>query len=184
MTGGCELAVQAIPQMTLFHIFRSKPCARLSFCLVALGVSTRCGAVEQANELVFLGGVSGIFDREKNPALAVEYRSKREWATLRPWLAVGWATDGAVFAGGGAMRAWGLGGSWSCAVGFGAGRYDRHEGRDLGSHLEFLTYGEISRRAGERRRFLVRLTHISNGSLADINPGTELLTLGYSMSLP
>ena len=179
-----ELALQAIPQMTPLNVFPSKPRARLFFCLIALAVAIRCGAVAPADEVVFLGGVSGVFDREKNPALAVEYRSKREWATLRPWVAAGWATDGAVFAGGGAMRGWGLGGPWRCEVGFGAGRYDRHEGRDLGSHLEFLTYGEISRRLGERRSVIVRLTHISNGSLADINPGTELLTLGYGISLP
>lgn len=153
------------------------------FC--ALFCSAVGREVEGASrELVFLGGASGVFDRETNPAIAVEYRSAYGFATLRPWLAVEWATDGAVFAGGGALRSLTLGKAWSFAVGFGAGRYDRHEGRDLGSHLEFLTYGEISRRAGAGRNVLLRLTHVSNGSLGDVNPGTELVMIGYSVALP
>jgi len=137
-----------------------------------------------SSELVFLGGASGVFDRETNPAVTVEYRAQRSFARLRPWLAAGWATDGAVFAGGGALRSWTLCEAWSFTAGIGAGRYDRHEGRDLGSHLEFLTYGEIARRVGVGRSVRVRLTHISNGSLGDVNPGTELVAIGYSVALP
>lgn len=158
----------------------------LFFSLFSAVFSSSAGRdVERGpRELVFLGGASGVFDRETNPAVTVEYRSGLSLARFRPWLALGWATDGAVFAGGGALRSWTLGEAWSFTAGFGAGRYDRHEGRDLGSHLEFLTYGEISRRVGAGRSVLLRLTHISNGSLGDVNPGTELVTIGYSVVLP
>ena len=73
-------------------------------------------------------------------------------------------------------------GEW--VVGFGPGYYDRHEGKDLGSQLEFYSFAEAGWEISPGRHLLVRLAHISNGSFADNNPGTELLTFGVSLRLP
>jgi lipid A 3-O-deacylase len=131
------------------------------------------------------GGVSGLFDSEKNPALALEYR----WARvsdleLRPWLGAGWATDGAVFVAVGVARSWRMDDRWRLCAGFGPAYYDRHEGLDLGSSLEFYSFVEMECRAGGAHGVVFRLAHISNGGLADSNPGTELLSLGYRIRLP
>lgn len=147
-----------------------------------LGGASRAETVEA--RVLLHSGVAGLCDREKNPALAIEYRPAVSYATLRPWLGLGWATDGAVFAGVGVAREWELSSRWEASMGFGPGYYERHEGTDLGSHLEFYSYVELGYRLRPERRLIFRLAHISNGSISDRNPGTELFTVGYAFSLP
>ena len=148
-------------------------------------VMAKAGAHADANELVLSGGPSGVFDTEHNPTLVAEFRLGRNWVGIHPWLGLGWATDGAVFAGGGILYTIGLPRSeWQVTAGVGPGYYERHEGVDLGSHLEFCTFAEISRNMPWGHRVMVRMMHISNGGLTERNPGNELLLLGYAMPLP
>lgn len=137
------------------------------------------------DQLVLSGGLSGIFDTEHNPTVVAEFRFGQNWVGLHPWLGLSWATDGAVFAGGGLLYSIGLPRTeWQVTAGVGPGYYERHQGADLGSHLEFCTFGEISRNMPWGHRVMVRLMHISNGGLTEKNPGNELLLLGYAMPLP
>lgn len=155
--------------------------------LIALAPWTqaKAGVDADTGQLVLSGGFSGLFDTEHNPTLVAEYRCARHWAGFQPWLALSWATDGAVFAGGGLLYTLAPARSeWQVAAGFGPGYYERHQGADLGSHLEFCTFGEISRNMPWGHRVMVRLMHISNGGLTEKNPGNELLFLGYAMPLP
>jgi len=133
----------------------------------------------------FSGGMSGIFDTEHNPTFVVEYRFGQSWHRVHPWAGLSWATDGAVFAGGGVLYTLStLDEVWSLTAGGGPGYYERHQGADLGSHLEFCTFGEISRNLPWKHRVMIRLMHISNGGITERNPGNELLLLGYAMPLP
>lgn len=163
---------------------------RLAFCLLSLSFTAIPAAGSVQNEIqqapsriLFHGGVSGLLDNETPPALAVEYRWGNSLAGLQPWVGGGWATDGAIFAGAGVSRTWAINSRWEAAAGFGPGYYDRHEGLDLGSHLEFYSFAEVGWALAPAKRLVLRLAHISNGSLADVNPGTELLTIGYSVEL-
>jgi Lipid A 3-O-deacylase (PagL). len=141
------------------------------------------GKSERRGTLYLHGGISGVFDGEKNPLLGIDYQGSAWKAGLTPWILASWATDGAVFVGGGVARSWSLADGWEGAVGFGPGYYERHEGADLGSHLEFYSYGELTRKIGVRQWIFLRLAHISNGSISDRNPGTELLTMGCRFDL-
>lgn len=161
----------------------------LSFLALALFLSSRVGAHTKNGDgatLVVNCGVSGVFDPERNPVISLEHRLADEWRGVRPWLGLGWATDGAIFAGVGAVKTWITDdNAWAVSLGFGPGYYERHEGRDLGSHLEFYSYAEVSRELPwPHHRAQLRLSHISNGGVKGLNPGTELLTLGYAMPLP
>ncbi len=166
------------------------------FCLKGLGFAAVIGlsaltaradvrAHPADNEWVTSAGVSGLFDDEHNITLITEYRFGREWAGLHPWVGLSWATDGALFLGGGMLYTMKLAQTrWQLTVGAGPGYYERHEGADLGSHLEICTYGEISRNMDRGHRVMIRFMHISNGGLTEQNPGNELLLLGYAMPLP
>jgi hypothetical protein len=151
----------------------------------AQSAPARSGGQESAGfgRLMVHGGVSGLFDSETNPALAMEYRLPQTLGGMHPWIGGSWATDGAVFAGAGLVRKWAVAAHWEISVGFGPGYYDRREGLDLGSHLEFYSFAEAGWEIVRGQRVVLRLAHISNGSLGDTNPGTELLTLGYSVEL-
>ena len=135
--------------------------------------------------IMLSGGVSGLFDSERNPVVMLDYRFAKQWKELHPWLGLGWATDGAVFAGGGVLYTIGTSdGGLTFSVGAGPGFYERHQGEDLGSHLEFCTFAEVARCLPWKHQVVLRLVHISNGGITERNPGAELLMLGYAMPLP
>lgn len=69
-------------------------------------------------------------------------------------------------------------------VGFAAGLY-HHRGRsdtDLGFPLQFKSSVGIDHEFPDRTRLGLYFSHISNASLAEENPGTELLTLNYGLA--
>ncbi|MFT3780922.1 MAG: acyloxyacyl hydrolase [Nibricoccus sp.] len=158
----------------------------LSIAMLVLPLARLRAVVEApSGEAVFSSGISGLFDTEHNITTSVEYRFARNWAKIHPWAGLSWATDGAVFAGGGILYSLLLPkDGWRLTFGVGPGYYERHQGADLGSHLEFCTFGEISRNMPWKHRVMLRLIHISNGGLTEQNPGNELLMLGYAMPLP
>ncbi len=142
-------------------------------------------AVEAHDVVRISGGMSGLFDTERVPVVILDYRFAKQWNGVHPWLGLSWATDGAIFAGGGAVYTLATSDSaWAFSAGAGPGYYERHQGDDLGSHLEFCTFAEVERRLSGEHRLVLRLVHISNGGLTERNPGAELLMLGYAIPLP
>jgi len=154
------------------------------FLLLSPFSTAKSGMTAGTNQVVMSAGASGIFDTEHNLTFIAEYRFGRNWRGVHPWLSLSWATDGAVFAGGGMLYSLALDADWQVTAGGGPGYYERHQGAELGSHLEFCTFGEISRNMPWGHRVMFRLMHISNGGLTERNPGNELLLLGYAMPLP
>lgn len=156
------------------------------FCLFAFGLlATVSRGVLAQDEVTLSSGTSGLFDTEHNLTFVLEYRVARDWHGIHPWGGLSWATDGAVFAGAGGFYSVGLDGErWIASVGFAPGYYERHQGADLGSHLEFCSFVEVSRNLPWHQRVMVRLMHISNGGITERNPGNELLLLGYAIPLP
>jgi hypothetical protein len=57
------------------------------------------------------------------------------------------------------------------------------DGKDLGHALEFRSGIEIAYRFDDRSRLGVAVHHLSNASISNNNPGTELLTLYYSLPM-
>ena len=66
---------------------------------------------------------------------------------------------------------------------FGAGLYAEGSGKDLGHAVEFRSQIELSYRFDNRSRLGVAFSHISNASIADDNPGVEILNVYYSLPL-
>ena len=66
---------------------------------------------------------------------------------------------------------------------FAIGGYRRGTAKDLGSVIEFRSGIEIAYRFGNAARLGVAISHISNASISDNNPGTESIVLSYSIPL-
>jgi hypothetical protein len=66
---------------------------------------------------------------------------------------------------------------------FAAGYYDNGDGVDLGHEVEFRSSIELSYRFDNRTRLGVSFYHLSNASIGDTNPGTEVLSVVYSIPL-
>jgi lipid A 3-O-deacylase len=64
------------------------------------------------------------------------------------------------------------------------GYYNRGNGKDLGSPVEFKTGLELAYRFDNAARLGVAFDHISNAGLTKLNPGTEQLLLVLSWPVP
>ena len=173
---------------------RCSPKRRIAYCAImvfSLGMALHAHAdnEREAATLTVNVGMTGLFDSEKTPIFSGEYRFGWEYYGFRPWLGASWATDGAVFMGGGIIWTYvpvhrdGRRLPWRFTLGFGPGYYERHEGPNLGSHLEFISFAEIGYVLPNRCMLSTKLAHISNGGVSTWNPGVELLMFGFTIPL-
>lgn len=138
----------------------------------------------QGDRLVFGAGVYNVFEgTQESLDLRFEYRWGWSHWGLRPWAGIEVTGDGAIFGVAGMLADFGIGSRWILTPGAGAGLYDDGDGKDLGGTLEFRTQLELARRCAKDHRFAIALSHISNAGLGDFNPGTEILTVYYSVPL-
>lgn len=128
-------------------------------------------------------GASGIVDDDQRYFGGFELRSKLEWFRLHPAVVALRSGRGSLLIGVGLVFNHDFTDRLRLTLGLIPSYYDRNEGPDLGRELEFLSFGEISWKLDYGHRVNLRLGHISNAGLAEINPGTELLTIGYAIPL-
>lgn len=136
------------------------------------------------DRLVIGAGLYDSFDQEAETLdLRIEYRWGISLWALRPWAGIEVTADGALYAVAGVLADIGIGSNWIVTPGAGAGFYDEGNGKDLGDPVEFRTQLEVARRFSGDDRLAIALSHISNAGLGDANPGTEVLTVYYSIPL-
>lgn len=109
---------------------------------------------------------------------SAEYRSRAALAYgLKP-LAGAFATgDGSAYVHAGLYRDFDLSSRWIVSPHFSAGLYGRGSRNNLGYGLEFQSGVDLFYRMAQGWRIGATLRHVSNGGLADINPGIETLAL-------
>lgn len=130
-----------------------------------------------------VGGLD-VFDGPRPLALGLAYR----WRPLGRWYVAPGAgllagSDGSRYFHADLSRSFALGRSWYTVIVLGAGYF--HDGAtvQLGHQLEFRSGLELGRWLDGRWRLGLAFDHLSNGSLAGENPGTEVLTLRLSAAL-
>lgn len=130
-------------------------------------------------------GTFGLFDDLDDPyRLGVEFRSRPlgRWL-LAPGAGLSVAANGAFFLYAELRRAFALGDDWAITPSFGAGYFHGEDDLDLGHELEFQSGIEVSRRFDRGYRVGLAFYHLSNASLSDENPGTEVLALTLTLPL-
>ncbi|PZQ43898.1 MAG: acyloxyacyl hydrolase [Micavibrio aeruginosavorus] len=115
----------------------------------------------------------------------VEYRSGNEFLwKLKPWMGFEANNDGSVWAGGGVLADFMLAQNIYLTPSFGAGLYAQGSSdKDLGSPIEFRTQLEAGYEFDNQSRVGVAFGHISNASIGDDNPGTEILNVYYHIPI-
>lgn len=156
---------------------------RQCLSLVALLVfAVPAQAQEEAEPDLLALGI-GIFDVYHNDDTAAdfraEYRAGRGLWFIKPWAGLEVTSDGAVYGLGGLLADIPLGDSFRLTPSAGAGLYHDGNGKDLGHVVEFRTQIELSYRFQNDQRLGLAFGHISNASLGNSNPGTEIVTLYY-----
>jgi hypothetical protein len=138
---------------------------------------------DQGPWLVAGYAAAGVLRGKKVHGAYLEWRGRPAWAALRPWAAVNVGEEGPYFVGAGALYERDLDARWRLALSFGPGFYESNHRFELGSHLEFLSTIELSRRLANGHRLSLAFGHISNGRVGRINPGSEFLKLAWQVPL-
>lgn len=129
--------------------------------------------------LLSLGlGYYDIMDDADAADFRLEYRSgdKIFWK-IKPWVGLEANSDGSVWGGGGILADIPVGDTFYVAPSFGAGLYGQGgSDKDLGSAIEFRSQLEGGMKLDSGSRIGVAFGHISNASIGDKNPGTEILS--------
>jgi lipid A 3-O-deacylase len=130
-------------------------------------------------------GEVGIADNVKDPyKIGIDYyfRPVGNWR-LTPAIGLAAMKNGARFVHTDLRRDFWLSERWILIPSFGVGLFKDGEDFSLGQTLEFRSGIEIVYRFHEQWRVGLALFHLSNGGLADRNPGTEALMLSLGVPL-
>jgi hypothetical protein len=116
-------------------------------------------------------------------ALQFRFRPLRAWR-LRPSLGIEAARDGESLVYAAVERDFAIGPCWIISPGLGVGSFRDGAMLELGSSLQFRSALALSYRLHNEWRIGLAFSHLSNGGVAERNPGTEQLSLTVSMPLP
>lgn len=129
-------------------------------------------------------GVNEVLDSHGRYFGSAELTFTPVVSELHPWLFASLSEEEACFlAAGLAWRFEAKNHPWSAAVGIGPGYYRQGNDAYLGGDFEIMSFVEIAYRLNNDALLGLRFAHLSNGSTAARNPGTELLSLQYSIPL-
>lgn len=160
--------------------------SRGAACALALWFAAAPPPALAGEDPAFLALGAGFFDINDNEEAAefrIEYRSARRLWIFKPFGGLMATSDAAVYGYGGILLDVFFGRRWVLTPSFAAGLYEDGGGKDLGHAIEFRSALELAYRFDNRARVGLSFYHMSNSSLADNNPGTEVLTLVYSIAL-
>lgn len=127
-------------------------------------------------------GIDRSLDEPQHYGAEFRFQS-RAWRTLVPAIGVGFARNGAKFVYLELKKDFLLGRRWYLTPSFGFGAFEASRVLDLGQTLEFRSGLEAGYRLPNHYRVGIAIYHLSNGGLADENPGTEILAVSLSVPL-
>lgn len=162
---------------------------KASLCYLIVLVSTLATGnvnAEPGSYLSVAAGRVGILDEriEDPEVLKLEYRFSARWKwELAPGIGAAKSGNGASFVFAWIERDFALTEHWIVAPSFGLGLFDDGLDVKLGSDLEFRSGVKSFYQFDNRLRLGVELFHLSNGGIADRNPGTEVAFISLSFPL-
>lgn len=138
---------------------------------------------EPRHRLALSIGSTEIFDPDKDLCWGVEYVPDWRFYHVAPWIFAGAGKNNEFYSAIGILLEINL--PWNCVLvpSFGTGYYNARGGLDLGYDMQFRSSISLHKEFGNGHRLGVAFGHISNGSLSQINPGTEYLNLVYTLPL-
>ena len=155
--------------------------ALLCFPAVALAGEHR------AHQTDYVAAYAGLFDVSQQDddavQLGLEYRYKSIYRGLRPLFGIAATTDEAVYGYGGLAWDVYLSDNIILTPNLAVGAFTQGSGKDLGHAIEFRDAIELNYQFEGGQRLGLHFNHMSNASIGDDNPGTEILMLMYHQPL-
>lgn len=152
----------------------------LATAVLAVLFYSPAAMADDPDYLVIGGGWYDFNDNEQAFDFRAEYRSDYKLLGFaKPWVGIEATSDQAAYGVGGILVDLYFGRRWVFTPSFGVGAYADGSGKDLGHMIEFRSQVEFGYRFDDRSRVSLAVSHISNASLGDINPGSEIATFYY-----
>jgi len=153
---------------------------------IVLALLISAPATTRADDPDFLTVSAGWFDfnrqKDQGGEFSVEYRSDKKFLLFKPFLHAAGVSNGMSFFGAGVLIDVYFGRRWVVTPSFAPTWWrGKTDDLDLGHALEFRSRLEIAYRFDDRSRLGLSVSHSSNASLGDENPGTESIMLNYSI---
>ena len=141
-----------------------------------------------ADDPDFLTIAAGWFDfnrqKEQGGEFRLEYRSDYKFWNFKPFVTAAGTSNGMTFVGAGILLDVFLGRRIVITPSFAPTLYQGETSDlDLGHVVEFRSQLEIAYRFDDRSRLGLSVSHYSNASLGNKNPGTETILLNCSLPL-
>ena len=157
-------------------------CSGAIAALIAMPSSVQ--AADAISYLSFSVGYFNVLDEDKAVDMRAEYRSAKSvvFENMHPYAGLEVTFDGSIWAGGGLFYDHSFAPGWYVTPSLGVGLYSQGgSDRDLGSALQFRSQLEISYEFENSHRASLAFSHISNASLGDKNPGSEVVAFYWHM---
>lgn len=133
--------------------------------------------------ITLAGGYYDINDNEDAGEFRVEWKGRKWFWAIKPIVGLMVTTEAAIYGYAGIGWDFYFGRRIVATPSFAAGAYSDGSGKDLGSVIEFRSALELAWRFDNESRLGVMFYHLSNAGIDDNNPGTEVLSIGYSIPL-
>lgn len=165
-------------------IFSFAALAALLVTLSPVTAQAQDTAPQDKNSYVSVGvGAWDVGDDDDAADFRLEYRPDTTFFwKIKPWVGTEITSDWSTWTGGGVLADFYLDDANSIYVtpSFGAGLYTQGDSDlDLGSVIEFRSQLEAGYEFNNAHRVGAAFGHISNASIDEDNPGTEILNLYY-----
>lgn len=156
-------------------------CAVFSSLLLCLTASALAGQVS------YLGAGAGVYNVGESDARyygVIDYRPPLGLYGVGTWISMYGTDDRITYFTGGILKDFYLLQSMVLTPSFGVGLYNEDNGDVvLGDPLEFRSAVMLSYELQSGSRIGVRFGHVSNAGLGETNPGSEFLSLLYTIRL-
>jgi len=145
-------------------------------------------APARADDPAFLSFGVGAFDfnrqKDQGAEFRLDYRSDYKLGPFKPFLTAAGVSNGMSFIGVGVLIDVYFGKRFVVTPSFAPTWWQgKTDDLDLGHALEFRSQIEFSYRFDDRSRLGLAVSHSSNASLGDTNPGTETILVNYSVPI-
>jgi len=145
-------------------------------------------APARADDPAFLSFGVGAFDfnrqKDQGAEFRIDYRSDYKLGPFKPFLTAAGVSNGMSFIGVGVLIDVYFGKRFVVTPSFAPTWWQgKTDDLDLGHALEFRSQMEFAYRFDDRSRLGLAVSHSSNASLGDTNPGTETILVNYSVPI-
>jgi hypothetical protein len=155
--------------------------------VLSLGTSAKAADGMQ-DDPAFISIGSGYYDfnrkKEAGVEMRLEYRSKTKLSVFKPFAAIAATSTSQGFVGAGILVDLYFDRRFVITPSFAPHYYWGGNNKlDLGHNLEFRSQLEVAYRFDDRSRLGLAISHYSNASIGNTNPGTETATVYFSVPL-